>query len=106
MPLALDIVKAAKDKGVKLYFPDSIVVADKFDNDAKTQRCKNTEVPDGWMGMDAAQDTIDEWRKVILAPRPFFGTVPPAYLRCLLLPPEHFKLQRHFAEATAAGDLL
>ncbi|MDD4420424.1 MAG: phosphoglycerate kinase [Bacteroidales bacterium] len=103
MPLALDIVKAAKDKGVKLYFPDSIVVADKFDNDAKTQRCKNTEVPDGWMGMDAAQDTIDEWRKVILASKTILWNGPVGVFEMPAFASGTLQVAKALAEATAAG---
>lgn len=67
MPLALDILKAAKEKGVKIYLPDSVLCADKFDNEANTQICKTDAIPDGWEGVDAAADTIAEWEKVITA---------------------------------------
>src|SRR5574344_782433 len=103
MPLALDIVKAAQAKGVKLYFPDSIVVADKFDNDAKTQRCKNTEIPDGWMGMDAAQDTLDEWRKVILASKTILWNGPVGVFEMPKFAFGTLQIAKALADATAAG---
>lgn len=65
MELALSILKKAEEKGVKLYYSGEVVVADGFSNDANTQICLDYNIPDGWMGMDAAPSTVDEWEKVL-----------------------------------------
>jgi len=65
MELALSILKKAEEKGVKLYYSGEVVAADGFSNDANTQICLDNNIPDGWMGMDAAPSTIDEWEKVL-----------------------------------------
>lgn len=65
MELALSILEKAKEKGVKLYYSGDVVIADKFSNDANTQVVADNKIPDGWMGMDAAPSTVDEWEKVL-----------------------------------------
>ena len=65
--LALNILKKAEEKGVKMYLSDEVLIADAFSNDANTRICKNSEIPDEWEGVDAAPSTIDEWEKVIMA---------------------------------------
>ena len=64
--LALDIMKQAKEKGVNLVLSSDSVVADSFSNDANTQVCPSTEIPDGWQGMDAGPDSILKFREAIL----------------------------------------
>ncbi|MDD2419444.1 MAG: phosphoglycerate kinase [Bacteroidales bacterium] len=65
MELALSILEKAKAKGVKLYYSGEVVVADSFSNDANTQVCMDNNIPDGWLGMDAAPSTIKEWEEVL-----------------------------------------
>jgi len=67
MPLALSILEKAKAKNVKIYFSGEVVIADAFSNDANTKVCLDSEIPDGWMGMDAAESTLKEWEGVLRA---------------------------------------
>ncbi len=69
LDLALEIIKKAEAKGVKLYFSKEVVIADSFSNDAKTKIVHNFEIPDGWEGMDAAPETLKEWEKVLMNSR-------------------------------------
>lgn len=69
MPLALSILEKAKAKNVKIYFSGEVVIADAFSNDANTKVCLDSEIPDGWMGMDAAESTLKEWEGVLRASR-------------------------------------
>ncbi len=66
MELALNIMKKAEEKGVKLYFSKEVVIADAFSNDANTQIVSNFEIPEGWEGMDAAPSTLKEWEEVLM----------------------------------------
>ena len=65
--LALNILKKAEAKGVKMYLSDEVLIADAFSNDANTRICKNSEIPDEWEGVDAAPSTVAQWEKVIMA---------------------------------------
>ena len=51
--LALDILKKAKEKGVKVHLPIDVIAADSFSNDANTQIVDIKNIPDGWEGLDA-----------------------------------------------------
>jgi phosphoglycerate kinase len=65
LDLALEILKKAKEKGVKIYIPVDAVNADAFDANANTNTSKTNETPDGWMGLDIADDTIKTFSEVI-----------------------------------------
>ena len=65
LDLALEVLKKAQDKGVKVYLPTDAVNADKFDKDANTNTSKTNETPDGWMGLDIAEETIATFSDVI-----------------------------------------
>ena len=54
---ALDVVKKAKEKGVKLFLPVDCITADDFSNDAKTGIAPNNNIPDGLMGLDVGPET-------------------------------------------------
>jgi phosphoglycerate kinase len=65
LDLALDILKKAKEKGVKVYIPVDAINADAFDANANTKVSKTNETPDGWMGLDIADETIKQFSEVI-----------------------------------------
>ena len=65
--LALNILKKAEAKGVKMYLSDEVLIADAFSHDANTRICKYREIPDEWEGVDAAPSTVAQWEKVIMA---------------------------------------
>ena len=55
---ALDMLKKAEEKNVKLLIPIDTVAADKFSNDAKIKVVTNEEgIDDGWMGLDIGPKT-------------------------------------------------
>lgn len=66
LQLALDTLKKAQEKGVKLYLSKEVVIADAFAEGANTKICHNTEIPDGWEGVDAAPSTLAEWEDVLM----------------------------------------
>jgi phosphoglycerate kinase len=66
MPLALEILDEAKQKGVKIYLSDEIVAANAFSNDADTQIVNINNIPDGWTGLDTAPKSIADWKEVLL----------------------------------------
>ncbi|MDC6365158.1 MULTISPECIES: phosphoglycerate kinase [Flavobacteriaceae] len=66
MPLALDILKQAEAKGVKVHLPVDVLAADDFDNNANTQYVDVNEIPDGWQGLDAGPQTLENFKQVIL----------------------------------------
>jgi len=65
LDLALDIIKKAKEKGVNLVLGTDCVAADAFSNDANTQICQATDIPEGWEGLDAGPETRSKFADVI-----------------------------------------
>ena len=53
-----DMMKKAKEKGVKFLLPVDTVAADKYAPDANSQVVKDGEIPDGWMGLDIGPETV------------------------------------------------
>jgi phosphoglycerate kinase len=67
LELALDILKKAEEKGVKVYIPEDSLIADSFSNDANTQVVQTDNIPDGWEGLDVGPKTIKAFSDVILS---------------------------------------
>ena len=66
MPEALNVITAAKEKGVNLSLSVATVAADKFDNNANRKVVPIDQIPDGWEGMDASEESLAIWKKIIL----------------------------------------
>lgn len=66
MPEALNVIAAAKEKGVNLSLSVATVAADKFDNNANRKIVPIDQIPDGWEGMDASEESLAIWKKIIL----------------------------------------
>lgn len=62
---ALDMLKKAEEKGVKLLLPVDNVIADDFSNDANTKVVKRGEIPDGWEGLDIGPETAEIFSKAV-----------------------------------------
>ncbi|MEO2050399.1 phosphoglycerate kinase [Flagellimonas beolgyonensis] len=67
MELALEILKQAEAKNVKVYLPVDVLAADAFDNNANTQFVDVDKIPDGWQGLDAGPKSLEIFKQVILA---------------------------------------
>lgn len=67
MPEALNVIKAANEKGVNLSLSVATVAGDKFSNDANRQTVDIYNIPDGWEGMDASEQSVENWKKIIMS---------------------------------------
>ncbi|MDP5081154.1 MAG: phosphoglycerate kinase [Winogradskyella sp.] len=65
MELALEILKQAKAKGVKIHIPVDVIAADAFSNDANTQVVDVNHIPDGWQGLDAGPKSLEIFDAVV-----------------------------------------
>jgi len=64
--LTQELLQKAKDKGVNILLPQDSVIADAFSKDANTQEAQNTDIMDGWMGLDIGPKACEEFKKVLL----------------------------------------
>ena len=67
MPEALNVIKAAKEKGVNLSLSVATVCGQEFKNDTPRKVFPIDQIPDGWEGMDASEQSLENWKKIILS---------------------------------------
>ena len=62
---ALNMIKKAEEKGVKLLLPQDTVIADEFSNDANTKVVATGDIDDGWMGLDIGPETAKLYAETV-----------------------------------------
>jgi phosphoglycerate kinase len=65
MELALDILKQAEAKNVKIHLPVDVIAANSFSNDADTQVVNVNAIPEGWQGLDCGPKSITLAHEVV-----------------------------------------
>ena len=65
-PVALEILELAKQKGVQLVMSPDALIADAFSADASTDVAPADNIPDGWEGVDIADEGKKAFREHIL----------------------------------------
>lgn len=63
--LAGELIKKAKNKGVNLLLPIDTVVAKEFKNDTEFYKTDADKIPEGFMGLDIGDRTVEMFSKVI-----------------------------------------
>lgn len=67
MPEAINVINAAKEKGVNLSLSVATLCGQDFTNDTPRKVFPIDQIPDEWEGMDASEESIENWRKIIMA---------------------------------------
>ena len=62
---AVNMMKKAEEKGVKLLIPIDTVIADDFSNDANTNIVPQGQIPDKWEGLDIGPKTRELFAEAI-----------------------------------------
>jgi len=62
---AKEIMAKAEKLGVNLHIPTDTIIADTFSNDATTKECDIFDIPEGWMGLDIGQNSIEQFKEVV-----------------------------------------
>ncbi len=101
--VALKVMAKAKELGVNLVLPVDCVAADKFSNDAATQICKDTEVPDGWLGLDLGPESITKMTDVIKTSKTILWNGPAGVFEFSNFQAGTKAIAEAIAEATANG---
>ena len=65
MDLALELLKKAEEKGVKMLLPVDAVVASEFSNDAERAVVDRENIPADMMGMDIGPKTVELFKEAI-----------------------------------------
>lgn len=82
LDLARDIMKKAEDAGVEFLLPVDTVCAKEFNNDSPQIVCDRDKIPADMMGMDIGPKTWSFIRRNWQKPKPSYGMVRRAYLKC------------------------
>ncbi len=61
LPLAKELIAAAKAKGVTFLLPEDVVVADKFAVDAEYKAVPVAQIPAEWMALDIGPTTVKNY---------------------------------------------
>lgn len=67
MPEALNVMKVAKEKGVNLSLSVSTVCGQEFSDDTPKKTFPIDQIPEDWEGMDAAEESLEAWKEIILS---------------------------------------
>lgn len=101
--LALDILKSAEEKGVKIHLPVDSVIADSFSENANTDTKPTASIPEGWMGLDAGPETIENFSKVIADSRTILWNGPVGVFEMKPFANGTVKIGEAIGKATANG---
>lgn len=66
MPEALNVMSAAKEKGVNLSLSVATLCGKEFSNDTERKVFPINQIPEEWEGMDASEESLENWKKIIL----------------------------------------
>lgn len=66
MQEALNVMAAAKEKGVNLSLSIATVCGKEFSNDTERKVFPIDQIPDEWEGMDASEESLVTWKEIIL----------------------------------------
>ncbi|QCX37056.1 phosphoglycerate kinase [Aureibaculum algae] len=101
--LALDILKQAKEKGVRVHLPVDVIAADAFSNDANTQVVDIFHIPDGWQGVDAGPKTNVAFSMIIAQSKTILWNGPVGVFEMPKFAKGTIELGNAIADATADG---
>ncbi|AYD46224.1 phosphoglycerate kinase [Arachidicoccus soli] len=65
LDIAVELLKKAEAKGVCIHLPSDSIIADKFAADADIAAAPSNNIPNGWMGLDIAEDAREQFANVI-----------------------------------------
>ena len=103
IPDALEILAEAKEKGVTLSLSVATVAGQEFNNDTPRQVFDIFNIPDDWEGMDAAPESLENWKKIILSSKTILWNGPVGVFELPNFAKGTEAIATYVAEATEAG---
>ncbi len=100
---ALELLKKAAEKGVKIHLPADSVIADKFDANAQTATAPSNNIPDGWMGLDISEQACNHFASVIHLSKVILWNGPMGVFEMEKFRKGTLAIAQAVAEATANG---
>jgi 3-phosphoglycerate kinase len=100
--LAKELIKKANEKKVTLLLPCDHLIADKIDANAQT-KVVDTDIPEGWLGVDIGPVSIDRFAAVIKASKTIIWNGPMGIFEMDKFAQGTMKIAKFLAEATEKG---
>lgn len=101
--LAKDLIKEMEKQNTKLILPVDHIIADEFDNEANTLNTDNQSIPDGFMGMDIGQKSIELFKNIILESKTILWNGPMGVFEMPSFSKGTFVVAEYIAKATKKG---
>ena len=103
MPEALNVMAEAKEKGVNLSLSVQTICANEFSNDAERKAVDIFNIPEGWEGMDAGEESLKIWKKIILESKTILWNGPVGVFEFDNFAHGTGEIAKYVAEATKNG---
>ena len=103
IPDALEIMKEAKERGVNLSLSVATVCGQTFENDTPRKIFSINAIPEDWEGMDAAPESLENWKKIILSSKTILWNGPVGVFELPNFAKGTLQIAEDLAEATKNG---
>lgn len=103
LDVALDLIKKAEQKGVKLVLPVDQVLADEFDNEANTEQADIENGKEGMMGLDIGPKSVELFSDVIKNSKTILWNGPMGVFEMKNFQKGTVEIAKAIADATAKG---
>lgn len=101
--MAKEILQKAKLNNINLYLPVDVVIADSFDNSAKTEIVEVNNIKPDWQGLDIGPKTIELFKSIILKSKTVVWNGPMGVFEMDNFAKGTFEIAKALAEATQNG---
>ena len=103
LELAKKLLDKTEEYNTKLFLPIDSKIADKFANDADTKVTPSNDIPDGWLGLDIGDKSIESLSKVISESKTILWNGPMGVFEMSNFSKGTFAIGEAVAKATANG---
>jgi len=103
--LAQNLLRIAQERRVNLVLPMDVVVAQSFNNDAPFQTVKFDAIPEGFVGMDIGDETIQNYSEIIKSAATLFWNGPMGVFEMSNFAKGTFAIAESLAELTSRGGI-
>lgn len=100
---AIELLRKAERKGVKILLPYDSVIADKFANDANISSTNSKSIPAGYMGLDIGEIAIQQFGEEIKKAKTILWNGPMGVFEMSNFSKGTFAIAKYIAEATEKG---
>lgn len=99
----LELLEKAKAKNVQIHLPVDVIATTDFSNDTERKTLKANEIEDGWEGLDAGPQSLEQFKEVVLKSKTILWNGPLGVFEFSNFANGTIELGTFIAESTAAG---